>query len=212
MSLPGRPKGEHRSAQHEGRPTSPKGRPEGEYRSAQHEGSPSAAGPPQGDRPLGGAARRAVRGEHTSTRRSLRRLLLVALVAAPALAAPPAPAQTLPADDWNAIRQVIDDQLAALKAGDGATALAFAAPGIRAQFGTPENFLRMVRDGYAPLLAARYQAFLDGAVIDGATIQPLRLVMPDNTVLVALYQMQRQPDGLWRIAGCVIAPSTVQAT
>ena len=30
----------------------------------------SAAGPPQGDRPLGGAARSAVRGEHTSARRS----------------------------------------------------------------------------------------------------------------------------------------------
>ena len=120
--------------------------------------------------------------------------------------------QTLPPTDWNAIQQVIDDQLAALKAGDGPTAMTFAAPGIRAQFGTPENFLRMVRNGYAPLLDARYSAFLEGAVIDGATIQPLRLVLPDNTVLVALYTMERQPDGAWRIAGCVIAPSTVQAT
>ena len=49
-------------------------------------------------------------------------------------------------------------------------------------------------------------------MIDGATIQPLRLVLPDNTVLVALYQMQKQADGRWRIAGCVLAPSTVQAT
>ena len=147
-----------------------------------------------------------------SARRHLRRLLLVALIAAPAFAAPPAQSPALPAMDWTAIRQVIDDQLAALRAGDGAKALAFAAPGIRTQFGTPESFLRMVRSGYAPLLDARYQAFLDGAVVDGATIQPLRLVMPDNTVLVALYQMQRQADGGWRIAGCVIAPSTVQAT
>ena len=46
---------------------SPKNRPKGEHRSAQHEGSPgSAAGPSQGDRPLGGAARSAVRGEQTS--------------------------------------------------------------------------------------------------------------------------------------------------
>ena len=147
-----------------------------------------------------------------SARSRLRRALLVALIAAPAFAAPPEQGPTLPAKDWKAIRQVIADQLAALKAGDGAKALTFAAPRIRTQFGTPENFLRMVRDGYAALLDAQYQAFLDGAVIDGATIQPLRLVMPDNTVLVALYQMQRQPDGGWRIAGCVIAPSTVQAT
>ena len=147
-----------------------------------------------------------------SARSRLRRALLVALIAAPAFAAPPAQSPALPAMDWTAIRQVIDGQLAALRAGDGAKALTFAAPGIRTQFGTPESFLRMVRSGYAPLLDARYQAFLDGAVVDGATIQPLRLVMPDNTVLVALYQMQRQADGGWRIAGCVIAPSTVQAT
>jgi hypothetical protein len=40
MSPPGRPKGEYRSAQHEGNPFLPMGRPKGEYRSAQHEGSP----------------------------------------------------------------------------------------------------------------------------------------------------------------------------
>ncbi|MEP7300064.1 MAG: ABC-type transport auxiliary lipoprotein family protein [Caldimonas sp.] len=40
MSPPGRPKGEYRSAQHEGAPLSPPGRPKDEYRSAQHEGAP----------------------------------------------------------------------------------------------------------------------------------------------------------------------------
>jgi len=52
---------------------------------------------------------------------------------------------------------------------------------------------------------------LDGAIIEGSTIQPLRLVMPDGSVLVALYEMQKQADGGWRIAGCVIAPSTVRS-
>ena len=41
MSPPGRPKGEYRSAQHEGTPVSPPGRPKGEYRSAQHAGLPT---------------------------------------------------------------------------------------------------------------------------------------------------------------------------
>ncbi len=141
----------------------------------------------------------------------LRALLCCALVA-PVGAAPPAVPSGLPATEWSAIQKVIGDQLAALKAGDGARAMAFAVPGIRAQFGSAENFLRMVRTGYAPLLDARHTQFLEGAVVDGATIQPLRLVLPDDTVLVALYQMQRQRDGRWRIAGCVIAPSTVQAT
>jgi multicomponent Na+:H+ antiporter subunit E len=50
MSPPGRPKGEYRSAQHEGTPVSPPGRPKGEYRSAQHEGTPvSPPGRPKGE-------------------------------------------------------------------------------------------------------------------------------------------------------------------
>ena len=144
--------------------------------------------------------------------RPLRRLVLCALIAMPAFAAPPAGAPTLSAIEWKTIQKVIADQLRALKAGDGTKAMTFAAPGIRDQFGTSENFLRMVREGYAPLLEARYTQFLEGALIEGAVIQPLRLVLPDDTVVVALYEMQRQPDGRWRIAGCVLAPSTAQST
>ncbi len=118
---------------------------------------------------------------------------------------------TLPAADWSAIRRTIDDQRKALKSGDARKAFSFASPGIRAQFGTPETFLAMVRNGYGALIGARYAEFLEGAVIDGAVIQPLRLIAPDNSVLVALYTMEKQKDGRWRIAGCVLAPSTVQA-
>ncbi len=59
MSTPGRPKGEFRSAQHEGTPVSTPGRPKGEYRSAQHEGTPVSTPPPGAAAPLppqGGAA------------------------------------------------------------------------------------------------------------------------------------------------------------
>ena len=118
---------------------------------------------------------------------------------------------TLPVADWSAIRRTIDEQRKALKASDAPKAFSFAAPGIQAQFGTPETFLAMVRNGYGALIGARYVEFLEGAVIDGAVIQPLRLVAPDNSVLVALYTMEKQKDGRWRIAGCVLAPSTVQA-
>lgn len=143
---------------------------------------------------------------------SLRALALAAWVACTAALAAQPSGTTLHAQDWTAIRKVIGDQREALRAGDGAKAMTYAAPGIREQFGTPDNFMRMVRDGYGALLTARRTQFLEGAVIEGAIVQPLRLVLPDDTVLVALYQMQRQPDGQWRIAGCLIAPSTVQST
>lgn len=117
----------------------------------------------------------------------------------------------LPASEWAAIRSVIDEQLAAFRQGDASRAFSFAAPGIQSRFGDPAAFMRMVRENYAPLLDARYREHLEGAVIEGATIQPLRLVMPDETVLVALYSMQRI-GRRWRIAGCIIAPSTVKST
>jgi len=118
----------------------------------------------------------------------------------------------LPASEWTAIRQVIDGQLEAMRRGDAAGALSFAAPGIRDRFGDAPTFLAMVRESYAALLDARYTEYLEGAVVDDTTIQPLRLVMNDDTVLVALYQMRKGDDGRWRVAGCVIAPSTLRST
>ena len=114
--------------------------------------------------------------------------------------------------DWAAIKEVIAKQRTALKAGDAAKAFSYASPAIRDQFGDAATFIAMVRAAYSGLLTARYTEFLEGAVIDGAVIQPLRLVDADNTVRVALYIMQRQENGTWRIGGCQIAPSTVQAT
>ena len=137
--------------------------------------------------------------------------LFVLLAPAEVAAQSPPSVKALRAAEWKAIEAVIREQLAAMKAGDGAKAFAHAAPAIRQQFGTPENFLAMVRGGYGALIAARYTEFLEGAVVEGNVVQPLRLIAPDNTVQVALYTMQKQPDGRWKIAGCVLAPSTVQA-
>ena len=127
---------------------------------------------------------------------------------APSTAAEPA----VRAADWKAIRAVIAQQRSALLAGDAGKAFGYASPGIKAQFGDAPTFLAMVRAGYPALLTARYVEFLEGAVIDGTVIQPLRLIDSDNTVRVALYTMERQQNGIWRISGCHIAPSTVQAT
>jgi hypothetical protein len=146
--------------------------------------------------------------------RTARRAALLRLAAAVAwiAAAPLAQAAEtrLTRPEWTAIKKAISQQLAALRAGDGARAFGYASPGIQAQFGDAQTFMEMVRSSYSPLLGARYTEFLEGAVIDGVIVQPLRLIAPDNTVLVALYTMERQKGG-WRISGCQLAPSTVQA-
>jgi len=139
-------------------------------------------------------------------------IILALPTLAPVLAQGPRPEEAaLSPAEWSAIKRIVGDQLEALRAGDGERAFLYAAPGIRTQFATADNFMRMVRLGYAALLDADSTELLQGAVIGGDVIQPLRLVLPDNTVLVALYTMERQPDGGWRISGCVIAPSTLRA-
>ncbi|MEP6942695.1 MAG: DUF4864 domain-containing protein [Betaproteobacteria bacterium] len=149
-----------------------------------------------------------------ATRRACLALLACVVVAfAQGARAQEAP---LPGDpkpsEWKAMERIISAQRAALVAGEGVKAFAYASPGIRAQFGDPETFLELVRTGYAPLLTARYVEFLPGAVIDGTVVVPLRLIDTDNTVRVALYILERQKNGEWRIAGCRIAPSTTLAT
>ena len=118
---------------------------------------------------------------------------------------------TLPAQDWREIRSAVEAQRAALVAGDAQRAYGYAARGIREQFGDADTFMTMVRTAFGALIDARDAELLDGAVIDGQVIQPLRLVLPDNTVLVALYSMVRERGGAWRINGCVLAPSTLKA-
>jgi hypothetical protein len=142
-------------------------------------------------------------------RRAILRTALCAAIA-PLFVRAHAAETELTAADWSAIKKVISEQLAALKRGEGERAFGFASEGIRAQFGDAANFLTMVRTSYAALLDARYTEFLEGAVIDGVIVQPLRLIAPDNTVRVALYTMERR-QGAWRINGCAIAPSTVKA-
>ena len=151
----------------------------------------------------------------SSTRPRLRWLAAVGLGLAAlfALDTSAAVAATPPvrASDWKSIKQVIAAQRGALIAGDSEKAFGYATPAIRAQFGDADTFMAMVQVGYPALLTARYTQFLEGAVIDGLIIQPLRLVDADNSVRVALYTMEKQKTGAWRISGCRIGPSTIQA-
>ena len=150
-----------------------------------------------------------------STRHRLRWIAAVGLGLAALFALDTSAALTatppMRASDWKSIKQVIAAQRAALIAGDGEKAFGYATPAIRAQFGDADIFMAMVQVGYPALLTARYTEFLEGAVIDGLIIQPLRLVDADNSVRVALYTMEKQKTGAWRISGCRIGPSTIQA-
>ena len=142
--------------------------------------------------------------------RALRLVLL--LVLASAWLVPASHAQDLSAADRGAIRAVISDQLAAFQRDDGDAAFALASPNIRTQFGSVGNFMDMVRTGYKPVYRPREVAFGDIVTINGRIVQSVLLVGPDGVPVTALYTMEQQPDGSWRIAGCVLARTADKTT
>jgi hypothetical protein len=88
---------------------------------------------------------------------------------------------------------------------DAAAAYQFAAPGIREMFPDPDAFLAMVRRGYAPVYRHRSADFGAAQVNGDSVTQIVTLIDESGVVWTALYKLTRQPDGQWRIAGCVLA-------
>ncbi|MGD1879979.1 MAG: DUF4864 domain-containing protein [Kiloniellaceae bacterium] len=111
------------------------------------------------------------------------------------------------AADQQAIVGTIRAQLDAFRQDDGSRAFSYATPQLRRLFGTPENFMAMVRGGYQPVYRPQSVEFLDARVIDGRTGQAVRFVGPDGRAVIALYTMERQPDGSWRIAAVQLIPA-----
>lgn len=109
------------------------------------------------------------------------------------------------------ILNVIGAQLEAFQRDDAPSAFALASPDIQAMFGTPDNFLKMVAEAYAPVYRPREFTFLDLVEKNGRLVQRVLFTGPDGKQVLALYMMARQADGSWRIAGCVLLDSTGQA-
>ena len=113
--------------------------------------------------------------------------------------------------DTAAIRSVIADQIDAFRANDAEAAFAFAAPGIQAQFGDPETFIRMVKTGYAAIYRAADFTFGRIGGHHGVVLQMVDVTAENGERVRAVYAMEKQPNGEWRIAGCqLIEPDAVE--
>jgi len=108
--------------------------------------------------------------------------------------------------DATAFRIVIDAQIAAFARDDSVTAFSFASPDIQRSFKTPDAFMDMVRSGFAPVYRPQSYQFEDPVHLEGQPAQPVRVIGPDGRGVIALYRMQQQEDGSWRIAGVTLHP------
>ena len=130
----------------------------------------------------------------------MRRRAALALMLLPAAA----PRAAVPAPDRAAIEAVIAGQIEAFRRDDGEAAYAFAAPNVRALFPTAEIFMRMVRSGYLPVYWPQAVRFAELVIENGEVVQRVLLRGPDGRAHLALYTMEHQPDGSWRIAAVVL--------
>ncbi|MGO4832432.1 DUF4864 domain-containing protein [Rhizobiaceae sp. 2RAB30] len=112
-----------------------------------------------------------------------------------------------------AAQSVIDSQLKAFLADDGAQAYSFAAPNIKRIFPTVDSFMDMVTNGYMPV--RRPQSYTFGKVEEPTStsiIQQVLITGPDGKEYEAVYTLELQPDGTLRITGCSLKASNALST
>jgi hypothetical protein len=136
---------------------------------------------------------------------------VAALFAALFALVPPDRARAVDDGEVAGIRQTIEGQLNAFRRDDAAGAYGFAAPSIQQIFPSQDAFMQMVRQGYAPIYRPRSFSFEAPREIGGTIGQEVRVVDEDGGNWLALYTMEKQPDGSWKISGCRLVKAPDQS-
>jgi hypothetical protein len=105
-------------------------------------------------------------------------------------------------DDVAAAQSVIRSQAEAFGRDDAAAAYSYAAPAIHDMFPQADIFMTMVQRSYAPVY--RHKSFEFGeARVEGSWIaQRVHIVDANGEAWEALYTLEAQPDGTFKITGC----------
>jgi Domain of unknown function (DUF4864) len=115
--------------------------------------------------------------------------------------------QALAASDADrlAIRGIIQDQIEAFQRDDAARAFSYASPALQSMFGSQERFMAMVKEGYQPVYRPRSYTMGEFEDTPGGTSLSVQIQDLEGTDWLAIYTLEQQPDGAWRISGCYLA-------
>ena len=112
-----------------------------------------------------------------------------------------------------AAQGTIEAQLKAFQAGDGELAYSYAAPNIKTIFPTVETFMGMVESGYQPVRKPRNFSFGKVQEMSSTSIvQQVMILGPDGKDYEAVYTLELQPDGTYRITGVSLKASNSLST
>lgn len=110
--------------------------------------------------------------------------------------------------DAIAIHEVVQSQLEALSNDDAASAFELATPEKRMLIGSPDNFLRLIKEEYNPIYRYQRVMFSRPEVVNGDAIQIVRVTDGYSRVWLAVFWMQQGEDSSWRIDGCQLLETT----
>jgi hypothetical protein len=106
------------------------------------------------------------------------------------------------ADDVATAQGVIRAQEQAFVRDDSAAAYSYAAPAIREIFPAPDIFMSMVQNGYAPVYRHKSFEFGESKVEGDRIAQRVHIVDANGEAWEALYTLEQQSDGSYKITGC----------
>lgn len=109
------------------------------------------------------------------------------------------------AADRAAMQAVISQQLRAIQADDEPGAFAFNTDALQQHFHTPAKFMQMVRAHFDALYRAKSPEFIDVGTMQAKPdlhVQGLKLTGPEGHVWIAIYKLEQNKAGDWRVARC----------
>lgn len=112
-----------------------------------------------------------------------------------------------------AAQDSISGQLRAFRLGDAAGAYSYAAPNVRRAFPTLDDYMAMVASTYQPVRHPQSFSFGKSRQTGSSSIvQQVLIVGADGKDYEAIYELELQPDGVWRVTGVRLRAAVSQST
>jgi Domain of unknown function (DUF4864) len=108
------------------------------------------------------------------------------------------------ADDIAAAQDVIRSQEQAFVRDNATAAYSYAAPAIRELFPEAGIFMFMVQHSYPPVYRHKTFEFGEARAEGGQIAQRVHIIDADGRPWDALYTLERQADGSFKIIGCML--------
>jgi hypothetical protein len=101
-----------------------------------------------------------------------------------------------------AVTLVVQSQLHAFAEDDAETAFSLATESTQNLAQTPNDFLNVIKQRFTPIYRHRHALFSEPEIIEGYALQVVQLIDHDNLVWIAIYEVEREADGTWKVDGC----------